>query len=197
MWLLPLHHFIGLSKMKPHQELLREGKLARFDSSMKAIFFLSHQWTSFDHPDPTGEQLRCMQRQVLKMLEGSAANVEVGFSDRTYLPGGASVSGAEWKRLLNAGHVFVWLDYSSVPVRRGITLCAPFYALRKPPVSSNLPIKYKLTRSCAARRLHAANWGIQRRSRRRFGRPNESSQLYSGKLLPHLHCSLHSEGSHL
>ena len=124
MWVLPLHHFIGLSKMKPHQELLHEGKLARYDSSMKAIFFLSHQWTSFDHPDPTGEQLRCMQRQVLKMLEGSAANVEVGFSDRTYLPGGASVSGAEWKRLLDAGHVFIWLGYSSVPVSRVSICCA-------------------------------------------------------------------------
>ena len=151
MWVLPLHHFIGLSKMKPHQELLREGKLARYDSSMKAIFFLSHQWTSFDHPDPTGEQLRCMQRQVLKMLEGSAANVEVGFSDRTYLPGGASVSGAEWKRLLDAGRVFVWLDYSSVPVSR-VPISAPFHlpryaratrALHKPPVSSNLPVQLR------------------------------------------------------
>ena len=43
MWVLPLHHFIGLSKMKPHQELLQERKLARYDSSMKAIFFLSHR----------------------------------------------------------------------------------------------------------------------------------------------------------
>ena len=76
------------------------------------------EWTSFHHPDPTGEQLRCMQRQVLKMLEGSAADVEVGFSDRLYLPTGTSVSGAEWKRLLDAGHVFIWLDYSSVPVSR-------------------------------------------------------------------------------
>ena len=49
MWLLPLHHFIGLSKMKPHQELLREGKLARYDSSMKAIFFLSHRKSSSHH----------------------------------------------------------------------------------------------------------------------------------------------------
>ena len=118
MWVLPLHHFIGLSKMKPHQELLREGKLARYDSSMKAIFFLSHQWTSFGHPDPTGEQLRCMQRQVLKMLEGSAADIEVGFADRVYLPGTTGVSGAEWKRLVNAGNVFIWLDFSSVPVSR-------------------------------------------------------------------------------
>ena len=60
-----------------------------------------------------------MQRQVLKMLEGSAADVAVGFSDRVYLPSGASVSGAEWKRLLDAGHVFIWLDYSSVPVSLG------------------------------------------------------------------------------
>ena len=143
MWVLPLHHFIGLSKMKPHHELLREGKLARYDKSMKAIFFISHQWTSFDHPDHTGEQLRCMQRQVLKMLEGSAADVEAGYSDRIFLPGGASVSGAEWKRLLDAGHVFVWLDYSSVPVSRATISAPPLprLALRKQPDSPNLPLK--------------------------------------------------------
>ena len=43
MWVLPLHHFIGLSKMAPHQELLREGKLERYDTSMRAVFFFSHR----------------------------------------------------------------------------------------------------------------------------------------------------------
>ena len=148
MWLLPLHEFVGLSKMRPHQELLQEGKLARYDTSMRALFFLSHrklsrllsrhtrspltparlvspprtEWTSFDHPDPTGEQLRCMQRQVLTMVEGSAADVEPGYADRMYLPTGASVSRGEWKRLLDAGHVYIWLDFSSVPVRRASLL---------------------------------------------------------------------------
>ena len=56
-----------------------------------------------------------MQRQVLKMLEGSAAEVEPSFTDKVFLPSGASVSGADWKRLLDAGRVFIWLDYSSVP----------------------------------------------------------------------------------
>ena len=111
MCLLPLHEFVGLSKLVPHQELLEQGKLARYESSMRAVFFLSHQWTSFDHPDPTGEQLRCIQRQLLKMLEGSTADVEPVFADRVYLPERASVSGAEWAKLIENGHVFVWMDY--------------------------------------------------------------------------------------
>ena len=115
-WVLPLHHFVGLSKLLTHQELLKQGKLARYDSSMRAVFFVSHQWTSFTHPDPTGEQLRCFQRQLLKMLEGSAADVEPGFADKMFLSKGATVSGAEWKRLLEGGHVFLWMDYFSVPV---------------------------------------------------------------------------------
>ena len=56
-----------------------------------------------------------MQRQVLKMLEGSAADVEPSFADKMYLPSGAKVSGSDWKRLIDAGNVFLWLDYSSVP----------------------------------------------------------------------------------
>ena len=164
MWVLPVHHFVGLSKMRPHQELLKEGKLARYDKSMRAIFFFSHrkscppeiersrvrtapaarvrslkrprlsttraEWTSFDHPDPTGEQLRCMQRQVLKMMEGTAADVEPGFTDRMFLPSGASVSGAEWKRLLGEGHIYIWLDFSSVPVSLGVLS----FCVRQPPL---------------------------------------------------------------
>ena len=49
------------------------------------------------------------------MLEGSAADVEPVFADKMYLSSGASVSGAQWKRLLKGGHIFLWMDYFSVP----------------------------------------------------------------------------------
>ena len=69
----------------------------------------------FDHPDPTGEQLRCMQRQVLKMLEGSATGVEPAYGDRVIEDMSAkSVTSADWKQLVEAGHVYIWLDYCSV-----------------------------------------------------------------------------------
>ena len=86
-----------------------------------------------------------MQRQVLKMLEGTAADVEPGFADKTYLTTGASVSGAEWKRLLDAGHVYIWLDYSSVPVSR-----APHsntLAFYPPPSAARLTLACTCTRS--------------------------------------------------
>ena len=53
--------------------------------------------------------------QDLLYDERSAADVEPSFGDKMYLPSGASVSGSDWKRLLDAGNVFLWLDYSSVP----------------------------------------------------------------------------------
>ena len=34
------------------------------------VFFLSHQWTSFAHPDPLGEQLRCAQTAFTTIREG-------------------------------------------------------------------------------------------------------------------------------
>ena len=115
MWLLPLHHFVELSTLLPHHEMLRQKKLARFNSSMKSIFFLSHQWSSFDHPDPTGEKLRCFQQQLIKMLQGIGASVEPVFADKIYLPNKASVSRAEWKSLLQNGSIYIWMDYFSVP----------------------------------------------------------------------------------
>ena len=180
MWLLPLHHFIALSKFRPHHELLREGKLARYDPSMRAVFFFSHrkfatcmiemfqlavsfsltlqhldacfvpysEWTSFDLLDPTGEQLRCMQRQILKMLEGSAADVEPTFQDQMYLPKGGSVSGAEWKRLINAGHVYIWLDFSCVPVSE--VSFPPYNRTRR-----------RLTFAKSFHHVFSANWAVQ------------------------------------
>ena len=43
MWVIPIHHFVALQKLLPHQELLKQGKLVRHDQSMKAILFLSHR----------------------------------------------------------------------------------------------------------------------------------------------------------
>ena len=43
MWVMPLHEFVQLSVLLPHQELIEQGKLARRIPSMKTVVFLSHR----------------------------------------------------------------------------------------------------------------------------------------------------------
>ena len=43
--------FMAMESWAPHQTLKAEGKLREFDESMRGrTFFISHQWTSFNHP---------------------------------------------------------------------------------------------------------------------------------------------------
>lgn len=37
MWLVPLHHFLGLDELLPHQEMLRRGKLVRWQAGLRTV----------------------------------------------------------------------------------------------------------------------------------------------------------------
>ena len=57
MWCLPVADFATLDELLPHQELRDAGKLVPWSPTMRSVFFISHQWTSFDGPDHTTQQL--------------------------------------------------------------------------------------------------------------------------------------------
>ena len=50
--------------MDVHQELRRRGFLTRWEDvpSDSEIIFVSHEWLSWAHPDPEGDQLRTLVR---------------------------------------------------------------------------------------------------------------------------------------
>ena len=49
------HVFVEKPLAITREQLRAAGRLVRWDSSMKAVWFLSHQWTAFDHPDPSAK----------------------------------------------------------------------------------------------------------------------------------------------
>ena len=59
---IPVQTFLALDAWVPHQTLLAEGKLVEVKAgdSDAEVIFCSHQWTSFDHPDPANEQFANM-----------------------------------------------------------------------------------------------------------------------------------------
>jgi len=80
MWLVPVSAFVKLAKLEPHQVMRQRGELVMWEPSMKAVFFLSHQWTSFEHPDHTMDQMRCFKRLLIRMMKGEVANTVPDFT---------------------------------------------------------------------------------------------------------------------
>ena len=113
MWVMSVSNFVRLTELKPHQELLAEGKLVRWDASFRAVFFLSHQWTSFANPDHSTAQLRTVQTLLLRMMSGDVPKTTPAFAEQYIFEQDVSISAAEWKRIVP--DAYLWLDYISVP----------------------------------------------------------------------------------
>lgn len=71
MYTVPLHAFLAMTKLKPHQDLLLDGTLVEYTGQGKAIF-VSHQWVTECHPDPHAEQLKVLQGALMNLLSGAA-----------------------------------------------------------------------------------------------------------------------------
>jgi len=110
---LPIRSLLEMDSWRPHQDLLADGLLVNVDEKPDAnVIFMSHQWTSFKHPDPKNEQLVALKTLLGNLLGG-------GMSVRTNPPLEMGyhyhrVTGPEeWRALLEDG--YIWLDYISIP----------------------------------------------------------------------------------
>ena len=112
MWVMHVSKFVELATLRPHDELLAEGKLERWNSSMRGVFYLSHQWTSFAHPDHSNAQLRTFQSVLLRMLTGDLPETSPTFVDKVYLPADVKISPEMWQRLVP--NSYIWMDFLSV-----------------------------------------------------------------------------------
>ena len=113
MWLVPVSAFVKLAKLEPHQVMRERGELVMWDPSMKTVFFLSHQWTSFERPDHTLDQMRCFKRLLIRMMKGEVANTVPDFAAQMYLPKDVMVTTQQWQDMVS--NAYIWMDYMSVP----------------------------------------------------------------------------------
>ena len=114
MWVMPANEFMALSELRPHQELRAADKLVKWDPSMSQVFFLSHQWTSFERPDHSTAQLRTFQKTLVRMLRGKLPTTAPSFADAVHLPSKVRINPLEWKETVSRP-VYIWMDYMSVP----------------------------------------------------------------------------------
>ena len=103
--------FLNLTEWLPHEALKASGKVRQMGEADEVIF-VSHQWTSFSHPDPAGNQLRALQTQIRTLMKGKTAVRSDAALDGGY---GYSMvtAGKEWKKKLPK--MYLWIDYCSIP----------------------------------------------------------------------------------
>ena len=70
MMVMKMETFMKLDIMKSYEDLIKDGLVFEWTADMGRVFFLSHQWTSFSHPDPASEQLKVAQEFLGKVKEG-------------------------------------------------------------------------------------------------------------------------------
>ena len=114
LYCIPVSTFLGLDDWMPHQDALEQGLLVEYDAATMAdrVLFISHQWTSWYHPDPKGDQLRALKFSIEKLLEGQTAvrsNPQLEMKFKWNI----NHTGEWWRQMLPK--MFLWIDFFSMP----------------------------------------------------------------------------------
>ena len=72
------------------------------------------EWTSFQHPDPTQEQLKVVQRVLLRLAQGDVPNISPNWEDAVSLPSSAGIKSKDWKALLP--NAYIWMECAQITV---------------------------------------------------------------------------------
>ena len=112
MYVMPTFEFLLLSELTSHEKLLREEKIVRVDDSMHNIFYVSHEWTSLEHPDHSTSQLLTFQAILLRMLRGVLPDTTPTFAVAVRFSKKVNITSAQWQGLVRDS--FVWVDFISV-----------------------------------------------------------------------------------
>lgn len=114
LYAMPVAHLLELTEWVPHQDLLAAGKVVEVkpDDTETEVVFCSHQWTSFDEPDPTMNQLKVLQSVIRKLMAGKTDVKSNGMLDAVYQFSMRS-SGSAWSKELP--NMYFWLDYFCMP----------------------------------------------------------------------------------
>lgn len=121
MVVLKMDTFLSLESMLTYEALSARGDLVEWAPGLGSVFFVSHQWCSFSHPDPSGIQLRAAQQLLTRCREGQLRSIfateeewlAYHLKDQTGTLSFAKVTPEEFADDVANG--YVWLDYSSVP----------------------------------------------------------------------------------
>jgi len=121
MWLISLETVLMLygsegkgNVMEVHQNLKDMGFLVNWTDvpSAAEIIFVSHEWLSWAHPDPGGEQLKVLCR-VLERLKKGRLDTEMDPMHTIMYKHKFTTKGKDWTAMLK--RTYLWVDWFSMP----------------------------------------------------------------------------------
>uniref|UniRef100_A0A7S2K310 Ankyrin repeat domain-containing protein n=1 Tax=Zooxanthella nutricula TaxID=1333877 RepID=A0A7S2K310_9DINO len=104
-----------MTEVLPHQRLIADGVLTAFDPGSGVAAFVSHQWSSRDHPDPTFQQFKVMQ-DVCRCASEGTLRVENDLFTSVQFGAAAPVQASDLSGF--GGEFYLWYDFFAVPQRK-------------------------------------------------------------------------------
>ena len=114
MFTLPLRALLEMRELQKHEVLLQSGALRKFHSRMGKAMFISHQWLTAEHPDPSGQQFQVLQKALRNLISGRSV---VSLPPAVELAIGRSKCPKTTD--FQAQQLFLWYDYFSCPQGEG------------------------------------------------------------------------------
>ncbi|CAE7274631.1 TNKS2 [Symbiodinium natans] len=114
MYVVPLETVMKMTQVRPHQELLLDGLLETFDPGRGKAMFISHQWTSEQHPDPDGKQLKIFQEAMSNLMTGRTVAQPNVWTELVFKLEGGSAQQFNASQLTSTP-IWVWYDYFCIP----------------------------------------------------------------------------------
>ena len=108
-----LRLILEMTRLQPHEELMEADLLTEWDEIMGKSMFVSHQWASKLHPDPSMEEFRVLQEALKGLLWGG---LRVTIPAVLELPlGGLRSQKCPTVADFTSEPVYLWYDYFSCP----------------------------------------------------------------------------------
>ena len=134
MMTVALRLILAMTRLQPHEELMEADLLTEWHESLGKSMFVSHQWASKFHPDPSMEQFRVLQEALKGLLWGG---LRVAIPAVLELPfGGLRPPKCPTVADFTSEPLYLWYDYFSCPqgnsleavAHRQLAIsCIPFY----------------------------------------------------------------------
>ena len=115
MYVLPIEKLLAMTALRDHEDLLSCGDLVEFHPHLGQVVFVSHQWSSLEHPDPGFKQMCVLQDAVRSLLSSKS---QVSVQTNTELIYGRGSQKKVSATVLRRRPLYLWYDFFSCPQSR-------------------------------------------------------------------------------
>mmetsp|Transcript_62041 Transcript_62041/g.101468 ORF Transcript_62041/g.101468 Transcript_62041/m.101468 type:complete len:682 (-) Transcript_62041:67-2112(-) len=113
MYVIPVKKLMQMRKFLIHREMMERNLLQEYTPETEGrVIVVSHQWLSYNHPDPDQEHFFTLKRVLDRLGNGEVNRVE-DYWLHAVMFRSTGITAREWKNEFE--NTFVWIDYCCIP----------------------------------------------------------------------------------